>query len=295
MRHTKGLHRFLAGLATCGLCLSLFAGSASALGLASTAVPNVSVPAANVPVEEAERSADRLVSVVHYRAYYSSTVIGCLEDGTEVTVLSTNGSFYKIDCFDMTGYISNTQVTQETNGKYYVTSNADSSEAKYLPAVTQEEVLTRREAVREEALSMKGVRYVLGGYSRRGIDCSGLTRWVYSAAGYSISYTATPQMSDGVIVSQDNLQCGDLIFFKNTTNAGTLATHVGIYLGNGKLIHAGDRGVSVVELSNSYFQNHYLCARRIILSSPSLRTMLPNISASQDINSSYWRNSSQAQ
>lgn len=295
MHQFKGLNRFLAGLLVCGICAGLFASTASALGFTSATVPNVTAPAITVDNENTQLAADRLVSTVHYSAYYSSTVIGCLEDGTEVTVLGTTGSFYKIDCFDMKGYISKSQVTQEADGKYYVTSDAESSEAKYLPAVTQEEVLTRREAVRKEALSMQGVRYVSGGYSRRGIDCSGLTRWVYSAAGYTISYTATPQMSDGVIVSQDNLQCGDLIFFKNTTNAGTLATHVGIYLGNGKLIHAGDHGVTVVELSNSYFQNHYLCARRIILSSPALRTMLPNLATSQDINSSYWRSSSQAQ
>lgn len=295
MHYFKGLNRFLAGIVACGVCVSMFAHSVSALGFTAATVPNVTAPAVTVDSENTQLAADRLVSTVHYSPYYSSTVIGCLEDGTEVTVLGTNGSFYKIDCFDMKGYISKTQVTQSADGKYYVTSDTDSSESKYLPAVTQEEVLTRRDAVREEALSMQGVRYVSGGYSRRGIDCSGLTRWVYSAAGYTISYTATPQMSDGVIVSQDNLQCGDLIFFKNTTNAGTLATHVGIYLGNGKLIHAGDHGVAVVELSNSYFQNHYLCARRIILSSPALRTILPNVATSQDINSSYWRTSSQAQ
>ncbi len=295
MHHFKGLNRFLAGLVACGVCVGLLAGSASALGFTSAAIPNVTAPSVTVDTENAPQAADRLVSTIHYSASYSSTVIGCLEDGTEVTVLGTSGSFYKIDCFEMKGYISKTQVTQEADGKYYVTSDPTSSEAKYLPAVTQEQVLTLRETVRAEALSMQGVRYVSGGYSRRGIDCSGLTRWVYSAAGYSIRYTATPQMSDGVIVSQDNLQCGDLIFFKNTTNAGTLATHVGIYLGNGKLIHAGDHGVSVVELSNRYFQNHYLCARRIILSSPALRAMLPNLATSQDINSSYWRSSSQAQ
>lgn len=293
MRHFKGLRRFLVALVACGICLSAVSGSASALGFASIVAPTISLPA-TIEQEDTEQVADCLVSIVHYSAYTSSTVIGCLEDGTKVTVLSTRNHFYKIDCYDMVGYIHTSQVSKNEDGTYYVTSNG-STEAKYLPGVSQEQVLSCRDAVRRAALAMRGVRYVLGGYSRRGIDCSGLTRWSYTSAGYQLQRSATMQLSDGVIVSQDNLQCGDLIFFKNTTNAGTLATHVGIYLGNDQLIHAGSRGVTVAKLSASYFQEHYLCARRVILSAPSLQTILPNLTTSQDINSSYWRNSSQAQ
>lgn len=295
MRHFKGLRRVLIGIVACGICVGLFSGSASALGLTSATIPNVTVPSLTVDTEDTQQFGELLVSVVHYSAYSSSTVIGCLEDGTEVSVLGSTKQFYKIDCYDMVGYIDQSQITQGEDGKYYISSTPGSTEAKYLPAATQDQVLALRDSVRSAALAMQGVRYVLGGYSRRGIDCSGLTHWSYSAAGYSINRKATTQLADGVIVSKDNLQCGDLIFFKNTTDAGTLATHVGIYIGNGQMIHAGEKGVKVVMLSVSYFQEHYLCARRIILAAPAIRTLMPNLATSQDINSSYWRSSSQTQ
>lgn len=83
MHHFKGLNRILAGLVACGVCIGLFAGSASALGLTSATVPNVTAPAVTVDNDNTALTADRLVSTVHYSASYSSTVIGCLEDGTE--------------------------------------------------------------------------------------------------------------------------------------------------------------------------------------------------------------------
>ena len=68
--------------------------------------------------EEAVKPAAHAVSAVHYSPYYGSTVIGNLEDGTKVTVLGSSGSFYKIDCYDLVGYIDKTQVVKNENGEY---------------------------------------------------------------------------------------------------------------------------------------------------------------------------------
>ena len=96
------------------------------------------------------------------------------------------------------------------------------------------------------------------------------------------------------MVAKANMQPGDLVFFKNTTNNGRIATHVGIYLGDGKMIHSGSsKGVVVVSLSQEYWQEHFLCARRVLIPVAAAPALTPDVEVSQDINSSYWRDNSQ--
>ena len=105
-----------------------------------------------------------------------------------------------------------------------------------------------------------GVPYVWGGASMRGFDCSGL---VYYVLGYSPNRTATTQYNMGTYVAKSDLKPGDLVFFEGTYAAGI--SHVGIYVGEGKFIHAPSTGdvVKYSDLSSGYYANHYYGARRI--------------------------------
>lgn len=246
-------------------------------------------------VETPSEGAGRLVSLVRRSPYYSAVAIGCLENGTQLTVTGTTQAFYRIDCYEMTGYISKNQVVQDANGEYYVNCDANSSESKYLPTYSAQEALSIKGSVRTTSMKYTGVPYVLGGTTPRGFDCSGLTQYVFAKLGISLNRTVATQLENGVVISKEDLQCGDLVFFQNTTGWGHFASHVGIYIGNGQMIHSGNSGVAVVNLNDAYYVNHFMCARRVILSDLPQEEILPTFGISGNINSSYWRESSQAE
>jgi cell wall-associated NlpC family hydrolase len=114
------------------------------------------------------------------------------------------------------------------------------------------------------AMQFLGVKYVYGGTSPSGFDCSGLVYYCYRHFGYSINRTATAQSYNGATVSSSDLQPGDLVFFKKrgSSNIG----HVGIYVGNGQFIHAPHTGavVKISSLASGYYKTQYWGARRIV-------------------------------
>jgi cell wall-associated NlpC family hydrolase len=117
-----------------------------------------------------------------------------------------------------------------------------------------------------EALGYLGVRYRLGGASReRGVDCANLVRLVFrEERGLDLPWSALQLFHEGVAVPREDLQPGDLVFFKNTYKRGI--SHVGLYIGGGRFVHAASRkhGVIVSDLSAPYYRAHYAGARRIV-------------------------------
>lgn len=113
------------------------------------------------------------------------------------------------------------------------------------------------------AMQYLGCPYVYGGNGPSSFDCSGFTSYVYRHFGYTINRTASTQLSNGISVSQSELQPGDLVFFRaNTTKA---ASHVGIYIGNGMFIHASTNTYTVKtdSLYSNWYSSVYVGARRI--------------------------------
>lgn len=113
-----------------------------------------------------------------------------------------------------------------------------------------------------QAAKYLGVKYVYGGTSPSGFDCSGLVQYCCRQLGVSVNRNASSQYSNGVAVSKSNLQEGDLIFLSK----GSRISHVVIYAGNGMVIHAPRTGKKVCyqSLTSLCSSLHYVGARRVM-------------------------------
>jgi hypothetical protein len=124
----------------------------------------------------------------------------------------------------------------------------------------QEEL--RRSIVRT-AHRFLGSAYRWGGESAgRGFDCSGLTQTVYRLNGLDLPRNSRSQFRAGTPVPKEALRMGDLVFFSTTRR--NRVSHVGVYTGRGKFIHAPGRGkrIRTSSLDNRYFRRRYIGARR---------------------------------
>lgn len=213
-------------------------------------------------VSAAPETQQNMTTVVRNGAYYSAAVIGQMENGTQVNVLETSGDFYKVDCYDMTGYIAMSQIVY-TEDKYYVNCQADSNETRTMEYTDYTEALTVRHSLLELAQAQLGKPYIYGGAGTAGFDCSGLMYYLYGQHGVSLHRSADVQLQDGIVVAREGLQVGDLVFFLES-HLPYLASHVGIYAGNNQIIHAGSAGIAYADLDESYYVDNYLCARRVI-------------------------------
>lgn len=120
----------------------------------------------------------------------------------------------------------------------------------------------RRKILVNEALRHRGTRYVWGGASRGGLDCSGLIRYVYKKRfGITLPHSASAQARMGKRIPNRQVKPGDLLFF-STYRRGI--SHVGIYIGNHKFVHAANRrkGVRVDRLTG-YYARRLKMARRL--------------------------------
>lgn len=122
---------------------------------------------------------------------------------------------------------------------------------------------TRGEIV-QYAKTFLGTPYRNGGTTRAGVDCSGLVTNVYSHFSVTLPRMSLGQSRAGQPVAPSGMQPGDLVFFKTTSSKPV--SHVGIYIGNGRFIHASTsaRSVRIDELDSDYFRKRFVTARRVI-------------------------------
>ena len=132
----------------------------------------------------------------------------------------------------------------------------------YVAAIDLPEAGSNR--IVERAESFAGVRYRYGQMSRSGTDCSGFTSQVYRGLGVKLPRSSRDQARVGVPVTGGKMKPGDLVFFR-TTRANRIS-HVGIYVGANKFIHASSGGgrVQVSSLNDRYYHNRFVAARRMV-------------------------------
>ncbi|WP_419026789.1 NlpC/P60 family protein [Intestinimonas butyriciproducens] len=177
----------------------------------------------------------------------SYDTVASIPGGTVLELEGVDNGWYKVTYSGKTGYVSSDYIT--------ITTEPDATET------ASSDLGAQIVAYAEEYL---GTPYVLGGNGPNQFDCSGFTKYVYSHFGYTLNRTATDQLQNGVSVSKDELQPGDLVFFKYRTSKPV--SHVGIYIGNGEFIHASTNRyvVQIDQMESGHYANVYVYARRII-------------------------------
>ena len=174
---------------------------------------------------------------------------------TESVVLA---SLKEGDVLDVTGLVDGWySVTSDTYGSGYVRSD--------FLNLTNTKSSGANSGIVSIASQYLGVPYVYGGASSKGFDCSGFTMYVYKKAGYSLPHSATSQWQSGLgtrVYSISELQPGDLVFFNDPArNAGKACSHVGIYVGNGQIIHSSStrsKGVIYSDLATAYYTQFFV-------------------------------------
>lgn len=138
------------------------------------------------------------------------------------------------------------------------TKSAKSATAASIPYAAPS---SKGQQIVNEASKYIGVRYVYGGTSPSGFDCSGLVQYACKKAGVSVNRSSRDQYKNGVAVSKSDLQPGDLVFFSK----GSGISHVGIYAGGGQVIHSPRPGKSVcyISLASMCSYSTYVGARRV--------------------------------
>ena len=277
MTHTMRIHsRCLSALLSCALSASLLApmtpAKAASDGSIRELVDRVTVLTETVQAENADSAA--LEALDEMQAALEEAADA--EDNaavTETVVMTVTGGTINVRTGPGTSYDRITQVYSgkqvevlgESNGWYQVSfdSTVGWMLGDYLRDPSDADGSAGAQIV-EMARQYLGTRYRSGGSSPNGFDCSGFTLYLYAKLGYSLPHSATAQYKNcGYAVSKSELQPGDLVFFSDSSHA---IGHVGIYIGDGQIIHArySVGKVTIDSLSTSYYNNRYVGAKRIV-------------------------------
>ena len=187
----------------------------------------------------------------------SYSVIRTLSKGTAVTVHSSSNGWSKISANGVEGYVSTSYLSST---KPSTSGSSSSSSSNSSTSVSVDKVL-------DFAHQQLGKPYVWGAQGPNSFDCSGLIYYVYkNAANITLPRTSVEQSKFGTTVSKSNLKAGDLVFFDTNGPNNGAVSHVGIYAGEGQLIHASSSSKKIVKVNmeTSYWNNTYVVAKRVL-------------------------------
>lgn len=193
-----------------------------------------------------------------------SEIVTRLSLNTSVDVYAEENGWSKVKVNGNEGYISSSLLSNEKQETSRSQSTPRTQTTQSTTTTTETTTVPssgKGATVVETAKNYIGCSYVYGASGPSSFDCSGFTSYVFKLHGVSLNRTAAGQYSNGVAVSRDQLQPGDLVMFgKSGIN------HVGIYIGGGQIVHAANpsRGVTIDTINSGYYNNNYVGARRVI-------------------------------
>jgi SH3-like domain-containing protein len=174
-------------------------------------------------------------------ASVDSDIVSLVGEGEDLTVEEEKDGWYKVEVDDQKGYIS---------GDYVEISEKLPTATSVTELKNGEGVSDTRVSLVQYALQFVGNRYVWGGTSlTNGVDCSGFTMQVYAHYGISLPHHAASQPGYGTRISASEAKPGDLFFYGSGSSIG----HVGIYIGNGQIVHASNSRTGII-ISSAYYR-----------------------------------------
>lgn len=177
-----------------------------------------------------------------------SAIVSLVGEEEDLVVEKIVDDWYKVEVDDQKGYISGDYVT--ISQKLPTASSVEELE-------NGTGVSDTRVSLVQYALQFVGNRYVWGGTSlTNGIDCSGFTMQIYARYGISLPHHAASQPGYGTRISASDAQPGDLFFY----GSGSTISHVGIYIGNGQIVHASNARTGI-KISSAYYRTPICVAR----------------------------------
>lgn len=252
----------------------------ASLGQENNTDTNMQEPEDNIEVTEQEEA--KVTPITEKNMYVNTSsiymrkgpgtnfeIIDSLILNSSVVVTGEVEDWYQVKVSGNIGYIAKRLLSDKKTED--TTSRNAEERTTQIEEINQEEQTTttttsKGEEVVNYAKQYLGCKYVYGGSGPSTFDCSGFTMYVYKHFGISLSHSATAQSKKGTFVSKENLQPGDLVFFKDYQTMDGIG-HCGIYIGNGDFIHASSGTGYCVKIStilSGSYNTRYTTARRII-------------------------------
>lgn len=203
----------------------------------------------------------------------SEEVVDTLVLNSQVIVTAEDGDWYKVKVDGKEGYIakrllsnSKTESTSRSADEREETQVEENEKTSEQVAETTAVASSKGQEIVNYAKQYLGCKYVYGGSGPSTFDCSGFTMYVYKNFGISLSHSAIAQSKNGTYVAKEDLQPGDLVFFKDYETMNGIG-HCGIYVGDGNFIHASSGTgycVKISTLLSGSYNTRYETARRLV-------------------------------
>lgn len=175
----------------------------------------------------------------------NAAVLGGFNAGATMDIIGVSGNWYQVKYGGQTGYVSADYMTVLSDGDALSADNGAT-------------------AIINTAKELLDTRYIYGGTTINGFDCSGYIQYVFNQHDVKLERTAAQQYTyNGTSVAKSDLQPGDLVFFSSSSQS---VGHVGMYVGDGQFIHSssGAGKVIITNLNTSYYVSHYVGAKRVL-------------------------------
>ncbi|MBR6573519.1 MAG: C40 family peptidase [Clostridia bacterium] len=191
-----------------------------------------------------------------------NSIVTKLYEGSVAKIIGINNAWFKVQYGGETGYISPDYVSIVP---YKATATASAPVAVSTSSGSASTASGTRQQIIDYAAKFLGCKYVYGGNTPSGFDCSGYVKYVFKHFGVELTRTSANQYANSVKIKKSELKIGDLVFFSQNAGSSKVG-HVGIYVGGGQFIHAAapGKGVRYDSLNSTYYSSHYIGSGRVL-------------------------------